>query len=303
MPVNHGIYRKRFPDRKKGERLAPDEAARFRYGIGTVFQALISGPFLTTSADKMRAVQLEFHFREVCGRFLFGLQHLNALMQVMASNFELSPFRPGVIALPLHAGYHADHILTYLNTVVDDIAQVIVLLTGVSHPKQRTESMGDLKHSAVIGLPALAPINPLLSELNNPGSWWDFAFKPHAGARQLLIHNQHVITFQGEKSPSTECEARAILHSPMGKSKPIDFFAHMRSIFGSLCDWLDRLEAALTKHMHAAQPAWSPPPQCPSLLLPVGGPQGPVVYHAAYFPWPTCDGSDPLPWTENAVFG
>jgi hypothetical protein len=303
MPVNHGIYRKRLPDRQKGDRLTPDEAARFRYGIRTVFQALISGPFLTSNDDKMRAVQLEFHFRKVCERFVFGLQHLNALMQTMARDFELPPFRPGVAALPLHAGYHADHILTYLNTIVDDIAQVIVLLTGVSHPKQRAESMGDLKHPAVIGLPALAPINSLLSELNNPGSWWDFAFKPHAGARQLLIHNQHLITFQGAKSPGADYEAQAILHSPLGKTNPIGILAHMRSIFGSLCDWLDRLEAALTTHMHAAHPTWSPPPQCPFLCLPVGGPQGPVVCQAAYFPLPTCDGSDPLPWTENAVFG
>jgi hypothetical protein len=139
MPVNHGIYRKRLPDRQKGDRLTADEAARFRYGIRTVFQALISGPFLT-STDKMRAVRLEFHFREVCQRFVFGLQHLNALMQTMARDFELSPFRPGAAALCLHAGYHADHILTYLNTIVDDIAQVIVLLTGVSHPKLRPDT-------------------------------------------------------------------------------------------------------------------------------------------------------------------
>jgi hypothetical protein len=303
MPVNHGIYRKRLPDRKKGDRLTPDEAARFRYGIRTVFQALISGRFLTDNGDKMRAAQLEFHFREVCERFVFGLQHLNTLMQTMSRKFELPAFHSGVATLPLHAGYHADHILTYLNTIIDDIAQVIVLLTGVSHPKQRTESMGDLKHPAVISLPALAPINTLLSELNNSGSWWDFAFKPHVGARQLLIHNQHLITFGGVKSPGSDYEAYAMLPAPLGKSSSFDFFAHMRSIFGSLCDWLDRLEVALTTHMQVTHPTWSPPPQCPLLWLPVGGPQRPVVYQATYFPLPTCDGSDPLPWTENAVFG
>jgi hypothetical protein len=162
--------------------------------------------------------------------------------------------------------------------------------------------MGDLKHPAIIGLPALAPINSLLTELNNTGSWWDLAFRPHAGARQLLIHNQHLITFQGARSPGADYEAQAILHSPLGKSNTVDFFAHTRSIFASLCDWLDRLEAALTTHMHATQPTWSPPTRCPFLCFPVGGPQDPVVYQAAYFPLPLCDGSDPLPWTENAVF-
>jgi hypothetical protein len=301
MPINHGVYRKRLPDRKKGDRLTAEEAARFRYGIRNIFRALIDGPFFP-DAGKVDAVHLEYHFRAVCERFVFGLQHLNMLMQTMASNFEM-PVRPGVAALPLLAGYHADHILTYLNTIVDDVAQAIIRLTGVSHPKQRIESMGDLKHPAVIAVPAMAPIKALLGELNDPNSWWELAFKPHAGARQLLIHNRHLITFQGAKSPGEAYEALTILHSPFGKSNATNYFIHLRAIFTSLCDWLDRLEAALTAHMHTTHPTWLPPTGCSSLLLPVGGPQGPVVYEAAYFPLPTCDGSDAFPWTENAVYG
>jgi hypothetical protein len=218
-------------------------------------------------------------------------------MQRMAANFERELLALDSQQIYLEAGCQADHALTYLNTIVDDIAQVIILATGVSNRKPRTESMGDLKHPAVIGLPALAPVHALLNELNNPGTWWELAFKPHHGARQLLIHNQYVVTFHGAQSPGGPMEAKANLISAYQKHTiDGDFFSLLRDILTSLCDWLDRLEVALVSHLQSLNSAWKPMSRCPSVCLGLGLPLSGVNYHPLYFPLPLCDGADPLLW-------
>jgi hypothetical protein len=182
--------------------------------------------------------------------------------------------------------------------IIDDIAQVIVLATGVTHPKQRTESMGDLKHDAVMGLPALACVHSLLAELKNPGTWWGLAFKPHHGARQLLVHNYYVVSFHGAQSPGGPMEAKANLISAYQKHAiDADFFRLLLDILTNLFDWLDRLEDALVKHLQGLNSSWKPRSQCSFILLGLGFPMTGVSYHPLYFPLPLCDGADPLPWT------
>jgi hypothetical protein len=296
MPKRHGIFKSIPGGLPKGTRLTAEQVPAFRYGISQVFEALRTGTFLPMS-DRGKVANLQHHFGKVCHRFVYSLQHLNRLMQQMAASFDREPLALDLQQIYLEAGCQADHVLTYLNTIVDDIAQVIVLATGVTHPKQRTESMGDLKHPAVIELPALAPVHSLLNELNNPGTWWELAFKPHHGARQLLIHNHYVVTFQGAQSPGGPMEAKAKLISAYQKHAiDGDFFRLLRDILTSLCDWLDRLEGALVKHLHTLNSGWKPMSQCPSIFLGLGFPMSGVNYHPLYFPLPLCDGADPLPW-------
>jgi hypothetical protein len=300
MPTRHGIYRHIPAGLPKGTRLTVDQVPVFRCGIWQVFEALRGGPFLPMS-DRGKSANLDQHFGEVCHRFVYNLQHLNRLMQQMATSFEREPLALDSQQFHLEAGCQADHVLTYLNTIVDDIAQAIVLATGVTHPKQRTESIGDLKHPAIIGLPALAPVHTLLNELNNPGTWWELAFKPRHGARQLLIHNQYVVTFHGAQSPGGPMEAKANLISAYQKHAiDGDFFRLLRDILMSLCDWLDRLEGALISHLRTLNSAWKPMARCPSICLGLGLPLSGVNYHPLYFPLPLCDGADPLPWAFGA---
>ena len=296
MPVRHGLFRQRG-NPKSGDILIREQAGIFRYGIWQVFDALRVGPFLTTTRDRMRAAQLQSHFAEVVRRFLYSLQHLNTLMQRMADGYAEPVLSPALTQVDLEAGCQADHVLTYLNTIVDDIAQIIILATGVTHPKQRTESMGDLKHPVVLPLPALAPLSARLKHLNTAGSWWDLAFRPHHGARQLLIHNQFVVTFQGTQAPGKPMEAQANLISPYQHTAlGGNFSALLRVILTDFCNWLDFLEADLVAHLRAKDPAWKPMADCPSVLLGLGFPAAGVFYHSQYFPLPLCDHSDPLPW-------
>jgi hypothetical protein len=296
MPTRHGIFQSIPAEFPKGRSLTAEQLPTFRYGIWRVFEALRTGPFLPMS-DGGKAANLHDHFVEVCRRFIYSLQHLNGLMQRMAANFEREPFALDSQQVDLEAGCQADHVLTYLNTIVDDIAQVTILAAGMT-PKPDMESMGKLKAN---GLPTLAPVHTLLGELKNPGTWWQLAFERGEGARQLIIHNHYVVTFQGAQASSGPMEAEANLISAYHKHA-IDggFFKLLREILASLCDWLDRLEDALVAHLQTRDSTWKPMSQCPFILLGLGFPMSGVNHHPLYFPLPLCDGSDPLPWTIGA---
>jgi hypothetical protein len=295
MPTRHGIHSSIPPGLPTGTPLTPEQWPSFRYGIWQVFDALRAGPFLAMD-DRSKAAKLQQHFGEVSRRFLYSLQHLNGLMQRMAAGLASRSFPPEVPQIELEAGCQADHVLTYLNIMVDDVAQAIVLATGLKN--DRIESMGQLKHDEIATLPALSAVRGLLKELNDPESWWGLAFKPRHGARQLLIHNHYVVSFHGAQSPGEPMEAKANLISAYQKhSIDGDFFNLLRAILASLCDWLDRLECALLGHLQTMSGAWTPMPHCPRIPLGLGFPLSGVTYHPLYFPLPLCDGSDPLPWT------
>jgi hypothetical protein len=300
MPKNHGLYIKPPP---KGERFAPENAPQFRYGLHGIIDALKRPAFSPTNAKREYALWLEYHFRSLCQRFVFALQNLNSIVQNLAGCYSHDRMPTyGTMALSFQAEYHADHVLSYLGTLVDDVAQAIIIATGVTHPKQRIESMGDLKRDAVKILPALAQVKPLLDQITTPGPhWWDLAFKPHAGARQLLIHNLHLVSLQASAAPGGPFEIRGAVASPFAPSTfaHTDFFGLIRGILASLFDWLDRLETQLTAVLQVKDSTWSPPARCHSFPLPVGYPPGQTHYDPVYFPIPVCDGSDPLPWSAE----
>jgi hypothetical protein len=160
--------------------------------------------------------------------------------------------------------------------------------------------MGGLKTLATNPAPpaVLAPVTSLLAELDNAGSWWELAFKPRVGGRQLLIHNHYYVCFQGSAAEGQPYEAHAWLMTPFAQLPLSHFFDLLRGIFSSLFDWLDRLEAILTTHLRAKS-AWVPDARRPSFTLPVGHPPGTTHFHPNYFVLPLCNGSDPLPWTTN----
>lgn len=299
MPLNHGIYRKLPTTACPGQKLSPAEAMVFRCGILQIFEGLRTGPFLTSSDEQQRASQLEYHIRTLFQRFIFSLQNINRLMHELVACYGDDGSPPRTMAIQFEAECQADHVLTYLNTMVDDVAQVIILATGATHPNRRIESMGDLKHPTVVHLSALTPVKTLLLELDQAVSWWDLAFKPKKGARQLLIHNQHLVQFQGASLPGEPFKAQAFLISPFSRSPFHDFFSLLRDILSGLFGWLDRLEIALTGHLCTRSSGWSPKPTCPVFFLPIGFPLGDTRFDADYFALPLCDGSDPLPWTVS----
>ena len=163
-------------------------------------------------------------------------------------------------------------------------------------PNQQMESMGDLKHH--VGLPALAPVHALLTQLSDTNSWWELAFKTRKGGRQLIVHNKHLVQFAGAGQTGGPFKAHAMLISPTGQTRlpTPDFFTLLRAILLGLCDWLDGLETSLTAHLAPRDPAWQWPTSCPFIGLPVGYGPGPTPFLPDDFPLPLCAGSDELPW-------
>jgi hypothetical protein len=300
MPTNHGIYRKLPTNPVPGHRLTADEAMQFRYGILQIIGALKTGPFLISPDDRQRAAQLEHHFRNVCQRFVFTLQHINGLMQQLVCSYRKEQFPLDAPALNFQAECLADHILTYLNTIVDDIAIVTALATDYSSPDP-IDNIAKLRNLRIRNDAAIAPVKTLLDELDSAGSWWELAFVKKLGARQLLVHNQHLVSFQIASPPGGTFEVQAVLMSPFAQNTFAcrDFFGMLHAILSNLFSWLDRLEAALKSILRKKSASWSPDPGCPCFLLPVGHPGGITQYEPEYFPIPLCDGSDPLPWSVS----
>ena len=292
MPTNHGIYRKLPIPKTSGQLITAAEAMVFRYGIFQIFDALRTG--------SMRAAQLEYHFRTLCQRFVFALQQLNRLMRELVQCYSHEQIRSSSMGVHFQAECLADNVLTYLNTIVDDVAIVTALATGFTSPDS-IDNMGKLLSTGVRNNPALAPVKTLLDDLDQPGSWRELAFKQKQGARQLLVHNQHLVSFQVSSAPGRPREARAVVMSPFAQNilACSDFFGLLRDIMSDLFVWLDRLEAALTAHLRTKSADWEPIPTCPFFLLPVGYPEGVTRYDRNYFPIPLCDGSDDLPWSVS----
>lgn len=306
MPTNHGIHRK-LPS-VAGQRLTAAEAMVFRYGILRIFEALKAEPFLANPDDRRRAAQLEHHFRTLCQRFVFSLQQLNGLMQDIVNGGSPSGLPvASSMSLNFEGECLADHVLTYLNTMVDDVAIVVVLATGLTplESSSAIDSISKLLRKKVRDEPAFAPVKPLFAETDTPGSWWNLGFTMGTGARQLLIHNQHLVGFQLSSEPGGPLEVRSVVMSPFAQNTfaCADFFGLLRDILTGLFGWLDRLELALTTHLQDRATGWSPRPTCPFFLLPVGYPPGTTRYDREYFPLPLCDGSDDLPWSVSLPSG
>jgi len=278
----------------------------FRYGITRIFDALKTGPFLTNPDDRQRAAQLEHHFRTVCQRFVFVLQQLNVLMQELVECYspEDLPLNESM-AIHFKAECLTDHILTYLNTIIDDVAILVVLATGYSHPSKTINSMGKLRSPQFRDEPAFASIKPLLVETDATGSWWKLGFTTGSGARQLMVHNQHLVTFQVSAAPGASMTVRSVVMSPFAKNTFAcsDFFGLLRNTLSGLFGWLDRLEFALVSHLQTKVVGWLPRETCPCFLLPVGYPGGTTCYDPHYFPIAVCDGSDELPWSVSVQSG
>jgi hypothetical protein len=306
MPTNHGICRRRIEDPPSEYRRGPEDVGVFRNGIHQIFMALKTPAVTPNHSDQKKAVQLEFHYRETTRRLVFSLQHLNTLMQEMAAEYNRDATPSLNLALELEAGCQADHILTYLSSIVDDVACAIIQATGYvsPNPTKPVDSMGGLKTltTNATSPPALGPVRSLVAELDNAGSWWELAFKPRVGGRQLLIHNHYYVTFQGAAAEGQPFEVEAFLMTPFAQAPLPHFFDLLRGIFAGLFEWLDRLEATLTAHL-SAKSGWLPDARCPSFTLPVGYPPGTTHFHPGYFVLPLCNDSDPLPWTTTVSSG
>ncbi len=297
MPVRHGLHRK-LPT--PGTQVTVKTGACFKYGIRNVFHSLAYDNILKTPSEVTLARQIDRHFTTSCERFLFALQEMNTNLQLLVGEYEvhgdLRGSRPGF----LKAGCFADQALSCLGLIVDDLAILISICTGLvnEHP---IDSMGKLRSLACHA--SLAPVKSLMDDLGEPDSWWALGFRPKQGVRQLLIHNHHCVEFQVISVPNQSPWIDVSLLSPYSDLERVsftDYAAILRNILTKLFNWLDRLEEVLKIHLKTTfdkEVALTHP----QIILPVGYEIGKTTYLESYFPIPRCEDADPLPWTIDVI--
>ncbi|MDN8618960.1 hypothetical protein [Variovorax ginsengisoli] len=142
---------------------------------------------LIRPVDVARALDIQRHLSQVVQRFLYSVQQLNGTMQRIVEEYTRDSMMLEGLPQMLSGECLADSLLNYLGTVVDDVAIVIAL--ALQFQSNRDDSMGGIKNAWLQNHPReLAPVGPLLAELDQPGSWWDDLFKTRAGMRQLVVH-------------------------------------------------------------------------------------------------------------------
>lgn len=300
MANHHGIFMSSHNSGDSADTRPP--WPEFRCGILRVFNGLCSGQFMSSTVERRRARQLEHHFRNVCQRLVFTLQQLDGLMQQLTSLY-IPGEPPAIEAMRVHfeANIVADHLMTYLGMLIDDVAIMITQATRYvpSKAERAVDSMGKLRRSELRTEAAFQPVRSLLDETDVAGSWWKLGFATGKGARQLVIHNQHLVEFQISRAPGSPTKARMLILSPFAEERfpCTDYFKLLRTVLTGLFAWFDRLESDLVAHLKVVDPTWEPMTFCPSFLLPVGLSPGTTRYSSEYFPIPLCEGSEQLPWT------
>jgi hypothetical protein len=153
----------------------------------------------------------------MCKRFVFTLQELNSLMQSLRISYAARRSPIETMESVVHAECLADHVLSYLNNIVDDVAIVSAMAMGYQG-NQSIEGMGTLRNSTVRSDTSIAPIRRFVDELDDPGSWWDMAFRREQGARQLLVHHQHLVRLQAKAADGKPFEPQAVGVSPFAST-------------------------------------------------------------------------------------
>lgn len=297
MPHRHGLYsalpstgtipREGFPS--------------MRFGMLSFVRKLSSS--LIEPEDVPRALDIERHLEQAVKRFLYSMQQFDETMQQIVVEHKHDSMGFGRWAHLFKGECLADSLLNYLGIVVDDVAIVISLT--LQFRSNRDDSMGGIKHAWLQNQAnELAPVGGLLTELEQPGSWWSDLFKTKAGMRQLVVHNQHLVNFHLSTLPGQEPLVKGFLQGPRGVTDGVlsqDFLAVLKEALLGLFDWLDKIEQTL--RLHIGESASVVGENASEFAFPIGVPMGTTMLHPCYFLLPMCDGSDPLPWSFDVYQG
>lgn len=259
--------------------------SRWRLGIWQIFDPWVD-PHLQWqqgyAVPKMtRPLTIEYHFRRVVKRLVRSLallrQRIHEWDQFLESG-ALTSARPELaFDIPEEGGIAADNVFHYLNLFIDDIARVIPHILGdegteVKEPDGFSQLKKMLHKKDVPASPSLCK---LFEDLDHGDSWWSHGFKFGAGIRQRLTHYTDLVYFQGSTKPGDHrIKGDVSLISVGGPVHVPDFEGALQELFGKLCEWLERLDQLLLRHLSEKLAAkgvtWDPNTvECPSVVLPL----------------------------------
>ena len=239
-----------------------------------------------------RPVKIEFHFRRVVQRLVRSLARLDQRVREWDHFLEaggLTSARPELVFdIPEEGGIAADSVFHYLNLFIDDLARVVPLILARDGTKAKEpDGFSTLKKMLKNGkVQAPAPLRELFAELDSGESWWTHGFKGGAGIRQRLTHYTDVVYFHGSAKPGDHRMTGDVSLISVGGPVHIpEFEGALQELFGKLCEWLERLDLLLLRHLSrklaAKGVSWDPfSVECPAVALP---PQEDVRLDASHY--------------------
>ncbi len=270
--------------KRHGVLLSATSQPRWRLGVWQIFDPWVD-PHLQrlqgcTVPKVTRPLTIEFHFRRVVLRLVRSLARLYQRVREWDHFLEaggLVSARPELaFEIPEEGGMAADSVLHYLNLFIDDLARVFPYILADDGTKVKDlDGFGTLKVMLKKGdVPASQSLRELFNELDHDDSWWSHGFKHGAGIRQRLTHYTDVVYFRGSTKPGAHRMTGDVsLISVGGPVHLPDFESALQELFGKLCEWLERLDQLLLRHLSeklsAKGVSWDPNTgECPAVALP-----------------------------------
>ena len=282
--------------KRHGVLLRAASRPQWRLGIWQIFDPWVN-PHLQLlqgyNVPKItRPVIIEFHFRHVVRRLVHSLAQFDQRVHEWDNFLEAGGIAGAhpelVFDIPEVGGIAADNVFHYLNLFIDDLARVVPLIlkndeTRTKEPDGFSTLMKMLKNGKV---QAPAPLCELFAELDSSDSWWAHGFKGGSGIRQRLTHYTDMVYFQGSTKPGeSRMTSDVSLISVGGQIHIPEFERDLEELFGKLCEWLERLDLLLLRHLSeklaAKGVSWDPSSgECPAVALP---PQEGVRLDASHY--------------------
>jgi hypothetical protein len=227
-----------------------------------------------------RPLTIEFHFRRVVQRLVRSLARLYQQITEWDHFLEaggIAGAHPELtFDIPEDGGIAADSVFHYLNLFIDDLARVVPLVLAYDGTEAKEpDGFGTLKRMVNDGdISTSSLLRELFAELDREDSSWFHSFQRGAGIRQRLTHYTDLVYFQGRTTPGdTRMTGDVSLISVGGPVHALDFEGALQGLFAKLCDWLERLDQILLRHLSeklaAKGVSWNPfSGKCPSIALP-----------------------------------
>jgi hypothetical protein len=286
--------------KRHGVLLSATSQPRWRLGVWQIFGPWVD-PYLQwlqgyTLPKVTRPLTIEFHFRRVVQRLVRSLARLYQRVREWDHFLEaggLASAHPELaFDIPEEGGMAADSVLHYLNLFIDDLARVVPFILAEDRTEvEEPDGFGKLKRMLNDGdVPASPSLRERLDELDHYDSWWSHGFKRGAGIRQRLTHYTDVVYFQGSTKPGDHRMTGDVsLISVGGPVHLPDFESALQDLFGKLCEWLERLDLLLLRHLSeklaAKGVSWDPNTgECPAVALPPEEGVRPDASHYLYLP-------------------
>jgi hypothetical protein len=292
MPVRHGC-----------SRVKEDGPLFLHFGMLGVFIGVLYPGRITSQQAQKRVQSLHLHINDAFRRLAYSLDMFQQAKEKWEDVFSLPMEQWMEHDDQIVLGIAADSIAHYFNICFDDVWRLVPFVFDPVSPDEPGEYKA---FKRLLERGKFAAVKPLFDQLRTPGTWWHSMLMRETGIRQRFVHYTDMFSVQGSKGPDDErVQVETFVWKQDSSGQRIDFITILRESLNGFCDWLDKLEAILINELSAQCAtrglAWTPPANCPRVLLPVGMQEGTREIPDDFLYLPVCDGSLPIKGTFTLI--